>query len=123
MSNIRKLLESLEQISEQQPLSREDAANTLEELAQEIDSMVEEAYQIVRRIDNHLASGAKSYWYGHIKSAVGSDDYPTYATTMQTTINDLRGEDEDSDQLTPGWGPNDPSKRTINLDDQPGEDY
>lgn len=30
--------------------------------------------------------------------------------------------DDYEDQLTPGWGPNDPARRTINLDDQPSEE-
>lgn len=52
--------------------------------------LVEEAYTLVVDTERYESHAASRYWYGHIMSALGNDEYPTHATTMQNTIDNLK---------------------------------
>ena len=62
----------------------------LEEIHTTINNLVDEAFGIVR--ENGTSGdveSARSYWVNQIRSALGSDDFPTHATTLLDTVDDL----------------------------------
>jgi hypothetical protein len=66
----------------------------LEEIRDDIAELVREAARMIRHTDEWRS--AEVYWYGHILSALGDDDYPEgSATTMKETIQALDRDYED----------------------------
>ena len=61
----------------------------LKEVQDEMFALLNEAKGIVRQNFQRHRSAAEAYWVGHIASALGSDDYPTHATTLGSTIADI----------------------------------
>ncbi len=71
----------------------------IEEIIDEINELVSEAFGIVREEGSSRdAEAARSYWVGHIRAALGNDDYPTHATTMRASINDIEETAEEEDE-------------------------
>lgn len=52
-----------------------DASFRLQEISEEIQELAREALHIVQQNGGHYER-ARRYWYGHIMSAAGSDEYP-----------------------------------------------
>ncbi len=84
-----------------------DENERFEEIIQEIQELTQEAYDIVRHSGNKSAAArAEAYWFGHIMSAAGSDEYQSgSATNMRETLEELqedegeiRQEEEDDDE-------------------------
>lgn len=76
-----------------------ETAAKLEDLRDQMLMLVEEATQLLRHTDvpELTYERARQYWIGHIKSALGDDNYPTYSPTMQSTIDELMAEPEADD--------------------------
>jgi len=68
---------------------KSNLAERLSEIAEEIEGLTREAYDIVRSTDLHEAERAKGYWYAHILSALGSASYRSTSLTLQDTISAL----------------------------------
>lgn len=68
-------------------MANSEAAGRLEEIRDEMLELIREAEKLVGGTDEY--ERARGYWLAHIKSALGSDNYPTHATTMQDSINAL----------------------------------
>jgi len=64
----------------------------LKEVQDEMFALLNEAKRIVRHNFPRQRAAAEAYWVGHIASALGSDDYPTYSTTLGSTIADVEEE-------------------------------
>jgi hypothetical protein len=72
------------------------AAYRLSEIADQMEELLHEAYQLVTNTPEEGRS--RLYWYGHIASAIGNSEYRTYAPTMRSTIKALEGrEDEETE--------------------------
>lgn len=67
----------------------QEQIDRLDEIRDEIFELIEEAMDLV---SDDERSAAQGYWSAHIKSALGSDEYRTYSTTMRDTINEMRRE-------------------------------
>ena len=65
-----------------------EEAIRFEEIRLEILDLVEEALKLLPRTSMDYER-AKAYWYAHIKSAVGHENYLTYSTTMSSTYKSL----------------------------------
>lgn len=84
-----KLIESFDMIQEES-----DGAERLMEIKEEIKELLHEAKNIVAQSGDERAwARAKSYWYGHIVSALDKDhEYMgSSMVTMQDTIDELGG--------------------------------
>lgn len=85
----------------------ESIEDNLEELAEELEVAADQIATIVTGVLHQLPNTgnikerARSYWYGHIMAAIGSDEYASsYSTTMLTTAEELRSipsNDDDDD--------------------------
>jgi hypothetical protein len=82
------------------PNDAEEAANLLEQIADHISELTREALEIAKSTnDMGIYNRAKSYWYGHILTAVGDSEYDTrFDTTMLSTANELRESGYDNDE-------------------------
>lgn len=90
MSEMRKLMEAMDQVQEDTGLDRREIAEDVEDIAGRIEDLVHQAMDLVRAADPHIARRAQSYWFGHILGAVGSDEYPSgSATNMRETAQEL----------------------------------
>jgi hypothetical protein len=68
----------------------------LSELHQNMLEEIDQAEQMLRRTPFY--NSAKSYWIGHIKTALGSDEYDSrFEQTMEKTINKIKAEGGDGD--------------------------
>lgn len=79
-----------------------EAFQRLVEIREEIDELIHEAADLVRSEFRSDYANADSYWIPHIKSALGSDNYPTYSPTFQSFLESneeeaFEEEDEDED--------------------------
>lgn len=72
-----------------------EIAADLEEIAEQIMMLTKQALTLVRGTDEYQR--ARSYWYGHIMSAVGSDEYSSHGYNMVTTILALRDNGTDDE--------------------------
>lgn len=113
---MRKLMESVSSLYQEEPIvenNNSDAgerADELEAIQEQIMELTEQALSLLDGIDQ---TRARSYWYGHIMSAVGSDSYFSgSATSMRDSIDALREEQEEADMYGPQHG----------LDDEDDED-
>ncbi len=70
-------------------MDNQEIAADLEQIAEEIMELCRQAYDMLPPGD--AKNRARSYWYGHIMSAIGSDDYPSgSATSMMDTVRELQ---------------------------------
>ena len=81
------------------------AANRLQEIKDEVKALIGEAKDIVRKESrnqgrNIVWERAKTYWLAHIVMALDDDhEYlGSGPTTMQDTIEDLSGDEEDEEE-------------------------
>lgn len=76
-----------------------DEVGRLNEIKDEIKSLTQEAYHLVRGTTEEARS--KAYWYGHIMTSI-DDDHEFLSsrgqTTLESTIEKLRGPDEESEE-------------------------
>ena len=97
--NMRKLIESVNGISDTDLLSEqggtEDAAEELEFIQEEMLGLLSQAENVVRGTSE--ASSAQAYWLAHIETALTNDHgyLGGSMTTMQDTIEALRNNDEE----------------------------
>ena len=71
----------------------------IEEIIYEIEDLVSEAFAIVREEGSSRdAEAARSYWVGHIRSALGDENYPTHATTMRESVQDIKEHREEFEE-------------------------
>lgn len=74
------------------------AAERLEEIREEMMELCREALRLTRVESHHsmVYERARSYWYGHIMSALGSEEYPKgHATTMESSVRELYAIDDE----------------------------
>lgn len=101
MSNLKemqKLWTLVESAEQGKAVIKESANNEFENYSKLLDMLKEfheETTDKLRSIDRMLRStpyygAAKAYWIGHILSALGNPDYPTYSTTLERTINQIK---------------------------------
>lgn len=72
----------------------------LHRIRNEMWDLLREAEQSLRRVRNQgmTFARAEAYWLSAIKTALGSDEYRTYSTTMLDTIRELTETPEEEDQ-------------------------
>jgi hypothetical protein len=73
-------------------MTNKECAKQLDLIRDNIIELLNDAELIVR--DTSEGSIAQTYWIGHIKSALGDDDYKTYSTTMRDSIRNLNDGDD-----------------------------
>jgi len=68
-----------------------DASARLHEISEEIQELAREALHLVQQNGGHYER-ARSYWYGHIMSAAGSEEYPHGAgdSTIIDSVKELK---------------------------------
>lgn len=97
MNEMRKLMEAVK-LNE----SNSDAANQLEEIYQEIKSMMWEAREVARRGFGYDSTGYEraKYWISAIETALDKDHdwLGGNMFTMADTIQELRGEPDEADE-------------------------
>lgn len=75
-----------------------EAAVQIEELQRQMSDACDEIMSLLRDLPEEykrLIEPSRSYWFAHIKSALGTGSYPTHALTLQDVIDELYGyEDE-----------------------------
>jgi hypothetical protein len=74
-----------------------EGSERFEEIIEDVKALIKEAYKLV---PSNLKQRAKSYWYGHIISAI-DDDHEFMGRgsyTMKDTLDDLKGEEEIDDE-------------------------
>lgn len=77
------------------------AAAELQEIREQIMELCQQALRLVPRSSYE---SARAYWYGHIMSACGSDEYHSgSATSMADTIRELGGDDDGEDEDDGSW--------------------
>lgn len=76
---------------------QEEIANELEELKANLENIMHEIGNLIDMTDERHA--ARSYWFGHIMGALdGDSEYMSGSmTTMQDSIDAIRGSDENDD--------------------------
>lgn len=77
--------------------SDEEQADELEDIQGQMMDLCRYALTLVVE---HRQQAARSYWYGHIMSSLGSDEYPERSYTMAESVQELReqgDEDEEDD--------------------------
>lgn len=86
------------------PVDRHEIAGNLSEIRDNMLDEIRQAYRLLRGTPEQ--SAASAYWVGHIKSALGDENYKTHATTMADTIRYLEddGNDQDGDDNYEGPG-------------------
>ena len=90
-TDIRKLMESIP--TPEPVMESSDHAEELRDIQEQMMDMCRQALQLVRQGGGHYER-ARSYWYGHIMSALGSDEYPRGGSpTMEDSIEELSGGD------------------------------
>ena len=84
-----------ESVETDRPLSEDqDVVMEFEETIEQIAELTQHALDMLPR--GIIRDRARSYWYGHIMSALGSDEYGSgSATTMRDTWEELQNSDED----------------------------
>lgn len=67
----------------------------LADIREEMCELLNEADRLVRSEFPYEYENARSYWIGHLKSALGGYDYHTYSTTFLSCLESLDEIDED----------------------------
>ena len=73
-----------------------EAFQRLNEIFEEMNALISEVDSLTRREFPYEYENARSYWIGHIKSALGDSSYPTYSTTFESA---LRSIDEEMNEM------------------------
>lgn len=84
MSDIRKIMESLDQINEDSS-EREE----FEDIITQIEELTNAALQMT---PSNEQQRARSYWYGHIMTAIGSEMYGRSMYSMRDTLASFENE-------------------------------
>lgn len=108
MSAMKKLMESLDRLAVEEDdvveteislTEDEDAVVELENIAEEMMLLCEQAMRIVRGLDRGqygpIEDRARMYWYGHIMSAIGNNDFPSRSYSLMDTVREIAGEEEE----------------------------
>lgn len=131
---MKKLWQAVEAADLNQEIIKESAPAplpnglTYEELIEELDEFRNETRKKVRQFERLLRAtpyynAAKSYWMGHILSALGDPDYYTHATTVEKTMKsieedrDSSGFDDDGDGMDTMLGRDKAIGKSFSLDD------
>ena len=80
-------------------MNEQTLAQELEDYQQEMFRIVEEMEVALRDAPSNVRAQAEAYWIGHLKAALGDDNYASMCN-VQDTINELNGSDEDDDVRT-----------------------
>jgi hypothetical protein len=84
-------------------MSKEQAFNRLVEIREEMEDMIRETEQLMRKEFSYEYQNAEVYWIAHIKNALGNMGYHTYSTTFYGALESIEGEvydveDEDEEE-------------------------
>jgi len=73
-------------------MSKEQAFNRLVEIREEMEDMIRETEQLMRKEFRGEYTNAEVYWIAHIKNALGNMGYHTYSTTFYGALESIEGE-------------------------------
>ena len=73
-------------------MSKEQAFNRLVEIREEMEEMIRETEQLMRKEFSHEYQNAEVYWIAHMKTAMGGMGYHTYSTTFAGALESIEGE-------------------------------
>jgi hypothetical protein len=73
-------------------MSKEQAFNRLVEIREEMEDMIRETEQLMRKEFSYEYQNAEVYWIAHIKNALGNMGYHTYSTTFYGALESIEGE-------------------------------
>ena len=73
-------------------MSKEQAFNRLVEIREEMEDMIRETEQLMRKEFSYEYQNAEVYWIAHMKTAMGNMGYRTYSTTFSSALESIEGE-------------------------------
>ena len=73
-----------------------EAFQRLNDIFEEMNALISEVESLTRSEFPYEYENARAYWIGHIKSALGNHNYPTYSTTFESA---LRFIDEEMNEM------------------------
>ena len=73
-------------------MSKEQAFNRLVEIREEMEDMIRETEQLMRKEFRGEYINAEVYWIAHMKNALGGMGYHTHSTTFQSALESIEGE-------------------------------
>ena len=84
-------------------MSKEQAFNRLVEIREEMEDMIRETEQLMRKEFRGEYMNAEVYWIAHVKNALGNMGYQTHSTTFSSALESIEGEvydveDEDEEE-------------------------
>ncbi|MBC8555205.1 MAG: hypothetical protein H8D23_36795 [Candidatus Brocadiales bacterium] len=93
--SMKKLLESIDSIAEEQITESEDSASELQNIQEQMMDLCRHALDLV---GPDSRDRARSYWYGHIMGMLGSEEYTERSYTMQDSIDELMEQNPTGDE-------------------------
>ena len=75
-------------------MSEEYAFNRLVEIREEMEEMIRETEQLMRKNFRGEYVNAEVYWIAHIKNALGGMGYHTHSSTFLSALNSIEGEED-----------------------------
>jgi len=73
-------------------MSKEQAFNRLVEIREEMEEMIRETEQLMRKEFRGEYTNAEVYWIAHIKNALGGMGHHTHSTTFYSALESIEGE-------------------------------
>ena len=73
-------------------MSKEQAFNRLVEIREEMEDMIRETEQLMRKEFRGEYMNAEVYWIAHVKNALGNMGYHTHSTTFAGALESIEDE-------------------------------